>query len=181
MAWKTPILLFFEKVKIKENLSLIWWIFLKFWVLWMVLKVFLTCLRVSMLTLSKNTPTSQKIQVWYYQDSLIRRETIGWVWNIRGYFEHFQSCVTVVKMQPHWWFLVCILLEHCTLTKKWNFGLNCLQNDQFTPFYLALPCQIWIFEAWQPKIYHQYIQKMNFPKVSWTWDMLIRCYLGDLG
>ena len=96
--------------------------------------IFILVYMLACLPSQKNKQTSQKIQVWYYRDSLIRRETIGWVWNIRGYFEHFQSCVTVVKMQPHWWFLVCILLEHCTLTKKWNFGLNCLQNDQFTPF-----------------------------------------------
>ena len=44
----------FVKVKIEENLGLFMWIFLKFWVSWMVLKMFLTYLHVSMLTYLKN-------------------------------------------------------------------------------------------------------------------------------
>ena len=93
-----------------------------------------------------------------------RRETIGWVWNIRGYFEHFQSCVTVVKMQPHWWFLVCILLEHCTLTKKWNFGLNCLQNDQFTPFTYHYLVKYGFLKLDNPKSIINISKKWIFPR-----------------
>ena len=37
-----------------------------------------------------------------------------------GIFEDFHSCVTTVQMQPDGWFLVHILFDYCTLTRKKN-------------------------------------------------------------